>query len=82
VDGPTTILLVLAAVPIFALGTALVAAPGRVTAALREWYVIIPSVARGHHVRLALVRVSGVGLMVLAVGLEIHALDLVGSLFS
>jgi hypothetical protein len=82
VDGPTTILLVLAAVPIFVLGIALAAAPARVTAALRDWYVIIPSVARGHHFRLALVRAGGVGLMVLAIGLELRALSLVGSLFS
>ena len=81
-DGPTTILLVLAALPIFALGVGLMVAPARTTAALNEWYIVVPSVARGKWFRLALVRATGVALMVLAIGLEIRALALVGSLFS
>lgn len=81
-DGPTTILLVLAALPIFALGAALMVAPARTTTALNEWYIVVPSVARGRWLRLAVVRASGAVLTVLAVGLEIRALTLVGSLFS
>jgi hypothetical protein len=79
-DGPTTILLVLAALPIFALGVGLLVAPARTTAALNDWYVIPPSVRVDQRIRLALVRAAGVGLMVLAVGLEIRAVALVISL--
>ena len=79
-DGPTTILLVLAALPIFALGVGLLVAPARTTAALNEWYVIPPSIRADQRIRLALVRAAGVGLMVLAVGLEIRAVALVISL--
>jgi hypothetical protein len=81
-DGPTTILLVLAALPIFGLGLGLLIAPARTTTALNEWYVL-PPVVRGHqHIRLALVRAGGVGLMVMAVGFEIRAIALVISLSS
>jgi hypothetical protein len=81
-DGPTTILLVLAAFPIFGLGIALLVAPARTTAALNEWYILPPAVGTDHHFLLTLVRASGIALMVFAVGLEIRALGLVVSLAS
>jgi hypothetical protein len=76
VDGPTTILLVLAAFPIFGLGFALVVAPARTTAALNEWYVVPPVVRSNQKVLLTLVRIGGLGLMVLAIGFGIRAIEL------
>jgi hypothetical protein len=76
-DGVTTILLVLAAVPIFVLGICLLLAPVRTTAALNEWYALPPPLRPDQAVRIAVARGCGIGLMILAVGLEINAVHLV-----
>jgi len=49
----------------------------RTTAALNEWYVLPPVVRTDQRLLLTLVRASGIGLMVLAFGLEIRAIALV-----
>jgi hypothetical protein len=82
VDGPTAILLVLLGPAVLGLGLALTVAPARTTAALSDWYVVVPAVSVGHRIRLTLVRAAGVALIVFAVGLETRALGLFGSLLS
>ena len=81
-DGPTTILLVLAPFPIVLLGLGLVVAPARVTSALNEWYVLPPAVRAEQRIRLTLVRAIGAGLVVMAVGLELRAISLLLALSS
>jgi hypothetical protein len=81
-DGPTTILVVLAAFPIFGLGAALLFAPVPTMAALNQWYLVPPAVRSSQRVRVAVVRVCGAAVMFLAVWLEVQAVTMVVALFS
>jgi hypothetical protein len=81
-DGPTALLLIFAGPAIFLLGGWLAIAPRRATAALHEWYVVPPEVSAERWLALLLVRVVGMGLVVLAVWLELQILGLMSALGS